>query len=81
MRRNTDGTAPAFGQCLAFLGFKELADGRVRRLLGTSMKANIFLREDVFPMHTTVLLGTGGSSISQPDEFQVKKRSLSSLDR
>ena len=28
------------------------------RLLGTSMTANIFLREDVLPMHTTVLLGT-----------------------
>ena len=57
-KKNTDGTAPAFGKCLAFLGFKELADGRVHRLLGTSMKANIFLREDVLPMHTTVLLGT-----------------------
>ena len=57
-KKNTDGSAPAFGKCLAFLGFKELADGRVYRLLGTSMKANIFLREYVLPTHTTVLLGT-----------------------
>ena len=46
-KENTDGIAPGFGKCRAFLGFKELADGRVHRLLGTSMKANIFLREDV----------------------------------
>ena len=57
-KENTDRTAPAFGKYLAFLGFKVLADGRVHRLLGTSMKANIFLREDVLPMHTTVLLAT-----------------------
>ena len=57
-KKNTNGTVPAFGKCLAFLGFKELVDGRVHRLLGTSMKANIFLREDVLPMDTTVLLGT-----------------------
>ena len=57
-KEKTDGTARAFWKCLAFLGFKELADGRVHRLLGTSMKANIFLRQDVLPMHTTVLLGT-----------------------
>ena len=45
VKENTDGTAPAFGKCLAFLGFK--GSGRVHRLLGTSMKAKIFLRKDV----------------------------------
>ena len=36
-KENTDRTAPAFGKCPAFLGFKELVmDRRVHRLSGTS---------------------------------------------
>ena len=56
---NTDGSAPAFGKCPAFLGFKQLVmdPGRVHKLLGTSMKANFFFGRKC-SMHQTVLLGT-----------------------
>ena len=62
-KENTGGTAPAFGKYLAFLGFKVLADGRVHRLLGTSMKANIFLREDVLPMHKVYDRAVGDAEV------------------
>ena len=48
-KENPNGTAPAFAKCPALLGFKQLVmdPGRVHKLLGTPMKANLFLREEV----------------------------------
>ena len=75
---DTDRSAPALGKCLAFLAFKELVMGRVHRLLGTSMKANIFLREDVLNAYDRAVGDTEVRS-SQPDEWQVTSASWAHL--
>ena len=78
---NTDGTAPAFGKCPAFPGFKQLVmdPGRVHKLLGTSMKANFFFGRKC-SMHQTVLLGTRKFDQSAW-RMANNQRFLSSLDR
>ena len=69
-KENTDGTAPAFGKCPAFLGFKQLGvdPGRVHKLFGTSMKAKFFrVLGRKCSMHQTVGCWGRGSSISQQE--------------
>ena len=82
-KENTDGTAPAFGKCLALLGFKELVmEESTCRLLGTSMTANIFLREDVPIAYDRAIGNAEVRPVSLTNGKQpVNQRFLSSLDR
>ena len=59
-KENTDGTAPAFGKCPAFLCFKQLVvdPGRVHKLLGTRRESEIFLGEEVLDASDRGLFGT-----------------------
>ena len=66
-----------FREVSSLTRFQRTGDGRVHRLLGTSMKAKIFAGRTC-SMHTTVLLGRG-SATSQRDEWQVTSASWAHL--
>ena len=60
-KENTDGTAPAFGKCPAFLGFKQLVvdpGSSPQAFRHEQHESEIFLGEEVLDASDRGLLGT-----------------------